>query len=267
MMKLNPKIPPWAALLAVPAALLAFGCCSIDKAMFPAPASSYSTLPGLVWLDAGGRRIAAVYLKSAQPESKGTILYSHGNAEDIGHLYDVFRLYAARGYDVFAYDYPGYGLSEGSPTQKGCMDGALAAYNYMIGALGVAPERIIAYGRSIGSGPSTWLASERKVGALVFESGFTSTFAVVLGIDRVPLDKFQNIERLKGMSCPVLVIHGRLDDIIAFKHGEALYAAAKEPKSCLWLDNAGHNDLMDAAGQSYWTALDGFAASSIAKSK
>lgn len=262
-MNFNPKLPPWAVLLAVPAALLLMGCCSVNKAMFPAPKPGYSDSPEILKLDANGAQIAALYLKSRLPESKGCILYSHGNAEDLGRLREFLELYAARGYDVFAYDYCGYGLSQGSPSQSGCLDSIAAAYAYLTGKLGVAPESIIVYGRSVGSGPSVWLASERKVGALALEAGFTSTYAVVLGVDSVPTDKFQNLSRIKSVSCPVFIAHGRLDGVIPFKHGEALYAAAKEPKACLWAANAGHDDIVYAAGQAYWDAFDSFAAKAL----
>ena len=258
-MKLNPKIHPVLALAIVLVAILLIGCCSVDKAMFPAPGAGYSDSPEIIKLDSDGTQISAVYLKSLLRPAKGAILYSHGNAEDIGQLHDVFRLYAANGYDIFAYDYRGYGLSQGRTTQAGCFNDIEAAYNYMKGPLGIAPERIIVFGRSIGSGPSVWLASERKIGALVVESGFTSTFAVVLHSDSLPFDKFQNIERIKKVKSPVLVIHGRRDNIISFSHGEALFAAANEPKSCHWVDGAGHNDLLLSAGPEYWKALDALA--------
>lgn len=264
-MKLNPKIPPWLAFLAVPAALLLMGCCSVERAMFPAPKPSYAPSPELLWLDANGLKVAALYIRAKGAESEGCVLFSHGNAEDLGLLRPYLELYAEHGYDVFAYDYPGYGLSEGSPSQDACFKSVIAAYSYLVGPLGVKPERVIALGRSIGSGPSVYLASKRKIGALVVESGFTSTYAVVLGVDSIPGDKFQNLERIKGLSCPVLAVHGRKDEVIAFKHGEALYAAAKEPKAKLWVEAAGHNDLVETAGESYWTALAAFASSSLPK--
>jgi hypothetical protein len=74
----------------------------------------------------------------------------------------------------------------------------------------------------------------------------------------LPFDKFKNIDRIKKIYCPVFVIHGRSDRIVPFRNGEKLFEAANEPKLKLWVDGAGHNDLVMVADDSYWDAIKRF---------
>jgi hypothetical protein len=103
-----------------------------------------------------------------------------------------------------------------------------------------------------------YLASRKKVAGLILESPFITAFRVVTTIPLMPFDKFRNIDRIKTVNCPVLVIHGKADKIIPFWHGEKLFEAANEPKFKLWVDGAGHNDLVMVADNSYWDAIKHF---------
>src|SRR5437773_1996087 len=98
---------------------------------------------------------------------------------------------------------------------------------------------IISYGRSVGNGASIDLASRRPVGGLIVQSGFTSAFVVLTKIPIVPFDKFRNISKIRQVKCPVLVIHGRKDNVIPFHNGERLFDAAPSAKSNFWVDGAG----------------------------
>jgi fermentation-respiration switch protein FrsA (DUF1100 family) len=200
--------------------------------------------------------ICAVYLPS--PSAKFTILYSHGNAEDIGYLSPIFERYVANGFSVFAYDYRGYGLSDSRPSEKNTYQDIEAAYKYLTENLATDPNRIIALGRSIGSGPATDLATRHKLAALILESSIVSAYRTVTRIPLLPFDKFNNIEKIKNVHCPVLVIHGQKDQTVKFWHGKKMFNAANEPKMSLWIENAGHNDLLDRAGNEYWQTLKTF---------
>ena len=87
------------------------------------------------------------------------VLYSHGNGEDIGNLMPLLDEVSEKGIQIIAYDYPGYGLSQGKPSEAGCYEAIDAAYRYLTQDLGVEPHRIVAWGRSLGTGPSCYLAS------------------------------------------------------------------------------------------------------------
>ena len=91
---------------------------------------------------------------------------------------------------------------------------------------------------------------------LILESAFTSAYRVMTRWPLFPGDKFNNVKKLVRISCPVLVIHGRVDRVVPFHHGQRLYdAAPSEIKQHLWVDSAGHNDLQQRAGDSYRTAI------------
>ncbi len=203
-----------------------------------------------------GRKISAVYL--SKPEAEFTILFSHGNAEDLGTCEDYLLEVHRRGYNVLAYDYQGYGTSEGKPTEKNTYEDITAAYEYLTNESGVRPERVIVLGRSIGSGPTVWLATQRPVGGMILEGAFTSIVRVGLGAKILPFDYYDNLARIDDVHCPLLMIHGRRDRVIPFKHGQTLYEKANEPKMSLWVEGANHNDLIETAGGTYWTAIGEF---------
>ncbi|MFB3892899.1 MAG: alpha/beta hydrolase [Phycisphaerae bacterium] len=247
------------ALAASYGVLLLMAALLADRMLFPAPASSYTDSAAILKLKtADGVTISAAYLKNH--DARYTILFSHGNGEDIGRDWGAWEQLRDAGFSVFAYDYHGYGTSGGSPSEQAAYADIDAAYDYLTGPLAVPPGRIIVYGRSVGSGPSVDLASRRPVGGLVLEAAFTSAFRIVMLGALMPWDKFCNIDKIGKVSCPVLVIHGRRDAIVPFSHGQRLYTAAGGPKRCLWLDEAGHNDCLLAAGPEYYQALRELAA-------
>ncbi len=204
----------------------------------------------------GGNQVAAVHLKA--PNSKRVILVSHGNAEDIGDLTAMLSGFQSSGISVFAYDYPGYGLSTGKPTVQGAYDSADAAYSYLTGKLGYKSTDIIALGRSVGGGPAFYLAEKHNLCGLIAESTFTSAPRVVTKFRIFPFDIFPNIDRLKNIRCPVFVMHGQNDEVIPPEHGERLYAAANEPKFIMRVKDAGHNDMFYKIGNAYFNAVKYF---------
>lgn len=228
-----------------------------DGLIFLPPPASYSRTNELIQLQAkNGERITALYL--ANPESQYTILYSHGNAEDIGQT--TFHLQQLRevGFSVLVYDYPGYGTSTGKPTVKGAYRAINAAYTHLTRDLNIPPHQIIVYGRSVGGGPSVDLASRQPVGGLILESSFVSIFRVVTRVPMFPFDKFPNLANIRKVNCPVLIMHGDRDRVIPFWHGEKLYAKANEPKMSFWVEGADHNNVLDVAGQRYQQTLEKF---------
>ena len=126
------------------------------------------------------------------PNAEFTLLYSHGNAEDINDLKDVHLIYTFHGYSVFAWDYRGYGTSGGKANEENVCQDIRAVYKYMTEELKIPPEKIIPLGRSIGSFPATYLASKEKVAALILENALTSAYRVIPKIPIFPFDKFKN---------------------------------------------------------------------------
>lgn len=244
---------------------------------------AYAAFAGLVWLFAerliflppreryarteemlliprpGGGSIAAVHLRN--PHARYTILFSHGNGEDLGNNLEFLDRMRDAGFDVLAYDYSGYGLSTGRPSERAAYVDADAAYDYLTKTAGVPPGRIIVHGRSLGGALAAHVASRQPVAGLVLESTFTSIFGVVRPYPLVPFDRFRTIDRMPSITAPVLVIHGTDDGVVPFSHGQRLYELARGPKRHLWVQGAGHNDLGWVADQEYWHALWDFATS------
>lgn len=229
-----------------------------DGIIFQPQQAGYRDHAGILRLaSSDGAKISATYLPN--PEAVLTVLFSHGNAEDIGDDQPILERIRAAGFTVFAYDYQGYGTSEGRPSERHAYEDEDAAYNFLVQSLHVQPNRIIAFGRSVGSGPACDLASRRPVAGLILESAFISAFRVVTRFRVLPFDKFDNLRKIKSVHCPVLVIHGTEDSVINISHGKELFAAANQPKQALWIEGASHNDVALMAGSRYSDALKTFA--------
>lgn len=228
-----------------------------DSKIFLPPPASYQDNREILKLASGEDiTISAIYLRHPKPSY--TILFAHGNAEDLGNITPVLQKLYSLGFSVFAYDYRGYGTSQGSPSEGNAYRDIDTAYNYLTQMLRIPSERIIVYGRSVGGGSAVDLAARKAFGGLILESSFTSAFRVIVPFPILPFDKFPNIDKIGRVSCPVLVIHGKADDTIPFSHGEKLFAAAGQPKRYLWVDDAGHNDVMWVAQGEYDKSLREF---------
>jgi uncharacterized protein len=166
------------------------------------------------------------------PDARATLLFFHGNAGNISHRLDSLRIFHDLGLATFIFDYRGYGQSHGRPSEAGLYADARAAWAHLTEDRGVDPARIIAFGRSLGAAVAACLARERRVGALILESTFTS--APDLGAELYPWLPVRTLARLnydtracvRDVEAPVLVVHSPEDEIIPFRHGEALAAAA-----------------------------------------
>ena len=164
----------------------------------------------------------------------------------------------AIGFSVFAYEYRGYGTSQGTPSEQGTYRDIDAAYAYLTDQLKVSPDHILLYGWSVGGGPSVDLATRKPIGGLILEGTFTSTFVVMTQIPLFPFDRFNNLSKISQVRCPVLIIHGTNDRVIPFAHSQKLFAAANEPKRFLEVQVADHHDLIQVGGVEYAQALKSF---------
>jgi len=229
-----------------------------DSMIFLPQKASYQDTKEIIKLKSGtDTNISAVYWKN--PIAKYTILYSHGNAEDLGDIKPILTKIRDLGFNILAYDYQGYGTSAGQPTESHTYQDIDTAYNYLIYKLGIPPQKIIIFGRSVGGGPSLDLASREPVAGLILQSTFTSVFRVVVPVPILPFDKFNNLQKIQKVKCPVLVMHGQMDNTIPFSHGIKLFAAAPSPKLSLWIKEANHNDFFWEAGERYGETLQKFA--------
>jgi abhydrolase domain-containing protein 17 len=231
-----------------------------DHQIFLPQPASYKDSPEILKLKStNGNTISALYLPN--PSAKFTLLVSHGNAEDLGDDRDWLEEMRRAGFSVFAYDYQGYGTSQGKPSEKGAYDAENAAYDYLTVNLRIPPDHLVVLGRSVGSGPAVRLAAQRPVAALILQSPFLSAFRVLTRVPILPFDKFSNYKEIGRVRSPVLIIHGTGDSVIPIWHGQKLFALANQPKQFLAIQGADHNDLDMVAGPRYGQALQAFAAS------
>ncbi len=213
-------------------------------------------LPEIKIRTADGGEISAVYLE--HPEAKLTLLFSHGNAEDLSRVFPFVSHFHDLGWSVLMYDYRGYGNSAGKASTNHAKLDVLAAYDWLVNERGADPKTIIAHGRSLGGGVAAWLAANRAVGGLIIESSFASAFRVKTRWPLLPWDRFNTLKAMRAVSCPVFILHGKEDSVIPFWHAEKILAAAPEPKHRLWIEGAEHNDYAYVAGDAYWAAIQSF---------
>ncbi len=197
------------------------------------------------------------------PEQRGVILFCHGNAGNISHRLDSLLLFHRLGFSTLIFDYRGYGSSQGHPSEAGTYLDVEAAWQYLTTERSIVSSHIILFGRSLGAAVAVHQATVSSPGALIVESSFTSVpdmaaelypFLPVRWLSRFDYNVQQQLPRV---SCPVLVVHSREDEIIPFRHGRALYKTANQPKQFLEL-RGGHNNGFLLAGQAYIRELDGF---------
>jgi uncharacterized protein len=177
------------------------------------------------------------------------VIYFHGNAEIVPWRVDRHRALIANGTGLIALSYRGYAGSTGTPTEEGLHRDADAAYAFAVARY--APERIVLWGHSLGTGVAVRLASEKPVGKVILEAPYSSTVDVAAALfPFVPVrwlmrDQFHSDEWIGAVRAPVLILHGAHDDIIPMRFGERLYALAHDPKRFISYDKGGHIDLDD----------------------
>lgn len=232
-----------------------------DRLIFVPPPTSYSgDLPGLRFLKTDtGESIAYIHIPAAA--GMPTLLYSHGNAEDLAHSQELYDAFRSDGLGVIAYDYPGYGLSTGTPDEASAERAIMAVWKHITSS-GIAPSSVIITGRSVGGGPSVWIASQTKPAGLLLLSPFKSTFTTAfdLPFPLFPRDRFPNLKRIRSLDIPLLVIHGEEDGIIPASHGRELVDACPSPdKTFHPIPGAGHNDLFEIGGTEIFPLIRQFA--------
>jgi fermentation-respiration switch protein FrsA (DUF1100 family) len=182
--------------------------------------------------------------------SSPVILVMHGNAGNVSSRYQKLTQLQAAGYGVFLVGYPGYGGSEGKPTEQGFVESAVLAYEYL-SENGYAAADIVLYGESLGSAVAVQLASLKDARALILEAAMSSVREIAaeqypfVPLDWLLLDPFLSIDHIRGVEEPLLMLHGDSDQSIPIESGQALFAAAREPKLFHVVAGGGHNDLYD----------------------
>lgn len=256
--------------------LLLGGCMTFDWAVFPAERLDAYALdfelvpPDLVeevrFEAEDGTSLAGVWARQEEPAPP--LIFFHGYSSHIDAYTDRVDYYWSWGtHDVFLFDYRGYGTSEGSPDEAGVMEqDGLAAVRYVVEATGVPPEDILWLGLSLGASVAVHTNDEVPARAVVLESMFASTDAVLddsVGLDLPPgwfFDgTYDNVAAVAGATSPLLVIHGLADDFVPPDHALEVYAAAPEPKELWQPEGVGHADVIEVLPEEYRARVEALA--------
>jgi len=209
-----------------------------------------------------GVTLSAWIIPASSPASGFWMLICHGNFGNIGfgrrpQFYSFMR---DLGINLLAFDYRGYGESTGAPDERGLYDDARASYDYLARARGIAPERLLLFGHSLGSGVAIELASRVPAAALIVEGAFTSVteraqeIYPLFPIGLISTQRFGSLERVRSIAVPKLFLHSPEDSVIPFAHGERLFEAARDPKRLVAV-KGGHDDAYRVDKATYFGAI------------
>lgn len=223
--------------------------------LFPIP-QAFRTTPAAAgfaeveehMLDTADGEKIIVWHMPAKP-GRPVVLYFHGNGDFLAGFFGRFRDIVADGIGVVALSYRGYSGSSGRPSEQGLLQDAAAAYAFT--TTRYSPDRIVAWGFSLGTGVAVALAAEQPVGKLILEAPYSSLADVaasafpIFPVRLVMKDPFHSDRRIAQVRVPLLVMHGAQDPTIPIAFGERLFALANEPKRFVRFGQGGHNDLDD----------------------
>lgn len=197
-------------------------------------------------LQTGDGHEVIVWYGKAKP-GQPTLLYFHGNAGALATRSERMAKYMLRGRGVYIMSYRGFSGSTGKPSEAANVSDAKRAYDDLV-SLGVAPQNIILYGESLGSGVAVQVAAEKPCGGLVLDAPYTSIVNVAaaqypwLPVRPMLLDRYESEAYISAVRCPLLIVHGERDNVIPVGMGRELFAKANEPKKIVTFPNAGHAD-------------------------
>lgn len=210
-----------------------------------------------------GVTLSAWIVPAAAARASGMwMLICHGNYGNIGfgQRPEFYSLMRDLGVALFAFDYRGYGDSSGTPDEHGVYDDATASYEYLTRTLGIAPDRIVIFGHSLGSGVAIELASRVPAAALIVEGAYTSIadrgqeLYPLLPIRLLATQRFPSIERIQSIAIPKLFLHSHEDSVIPYAHGYRLFETAREPKRFMSV-KGGHEDAYRIDTNVYYGAI------------
>jgi pimeloyl-ACP methyl ester carboxylesterase len=213
---------------------------------------------------ADGPRIRVWHMSHAN--ARAQVVYFHGNGGNLSMWAEILVPIARRGLDVIAFDYRGYGLSTGSPTEAGLYRDVDAVLALAHGRLRRAGVPIVYWGRSLGTTMAAYAATVQRPGGVILEAGFPSMRAVVRSNPVLAVAswfasyEFPTARYLAAAPVPALVLHGDADSVIPFQLGRELHEAIPGDKRFVTIKGGDHNDATPADPAAYWTAVDDFVA-------
>ncbi|WP_197529063.1 alpha/beta hydrolase [Aeoliella mucimassa] len=195
---------------------------------------------------ADGVQIEGWYCPVENP--RAVVLFAHGNAGNLAHRSDLLLTWTKRlQVSVLAFDYRGYGNSEGTPSEAGLVADARAARAWLAKREGIDEQQVVLYGRSLGGAVMVQVAAEDGARGLILESTFDSLSELadskfpMLGVGQSLSNQYPSAELIGNYRGPLLMAHGTDDNTIPIEHGRKLFAAANQPKQFIKINEADHN--------------------------
>jgi fermentation-respiration switch protein FrsA (DUF1100 family) len=255
---------------AVCAACMLNGCFNLDDALFHQTKLSFYSLRTTVIpescrtqvvLESQGNKIYGYFVKSHAPLQTYTVLYHHGNKDHLQFYWDRVELLYRTGANVFVYDYQGFGMSEGEPSEEGIYSDAAAALHYVQSRPEVDAKRIVYYGFSLGCAAAVHLAANvQSPAGLILEAPFASSSALAksgylldLPSSYVMRGVYDNAEKIKRVHARLLLMHGESDTFIDIQqNGQVVFDNANEPKTFLRVPGANHSEIPLKLGEEHY---------------
>jgi len=194
-----------------------------------------------------------------------TLFYVHGNAGNIADRLPVVAKYLKKGFNVFIFDFRGYGRSEGAPSKQGIVEDSFAAYDFLVKELDIKPEDIVIIGQSLGGAAALKVAVARPCRGILLEGTFYSIKEMAkdvfypLPVWLMASNDLNSGEEVKKLEKPVIFFHGALDSVVPLRHSKLLYEAANDPKKLVVFETSGHVDMYETDPELYFTTLLKFA--------
>ncbi|NNL95007.1 MAG: alpha/beta hydrolase [Xanthomonadales bacterium] len=233
-----------------------------SRALTASPADIGLAFEDVNVLTPDGEKLHGWYIHAAQ--ARGAVLFFHGNAGNISHRLESIAKFNRLGLEVLIIDYRGYGQSTGKAGERGLYTDAEAAWDYLVFQKGLAPDRIVIFGRSLGGAVAAQLASRQQPGGLILESVFSSGIDMARTLYRflparlITRLEFPVTEFVARIDCPVLVIHSRDDEIIPYAMGQRVFQAVSSARKSFLEIRGGHNTGFILSEDTYLPALAAF---------
>ena len=208
------------------------------------PEDIYLKYEDLTLITSDNERINAWYILAKNTTTK-TVLFFHGNAGNISHRLETIKIYNQLDFNFLIFDYRGFGLSTGKPSEQGTYLDADTVWKYLIEEKKLDAKDIIIAGRSLGGGVATELAKKVQPAMLILESTFTSMPEVsaehypFMPTNLIVKHKYETNHKLKQILCPIVIVHSTNDEVIPFEHSQRNFSAANKPKQFITL-RGGH---------------------------
>lgn len=228
----------------------------------PGDPSALASVVGLerLTIDVPGGRVEALYLPPLDAPAEGTtvplVVFAHGNRELADRWPAILEPYRRMGFAVLVPEYRGYGRSEGAPSEEAIVSDFARFYDLLLERSAIDPTRVVLHGRSLGGGVAGVLSSRRRAAALILESTFTNVPDVAsehFAPAGFIADRFDTRDVLLRASIPVLILHGRHDDVVGLRHALELDRVAWDSRVVTF--RAGHDLPRD---EPYWSAIRAF---------